>query len=74
MQITSSRNLVIPKVVRAIGNIDTKPGATGRTNNESARPSTSARSKTSDKRRITLKKRIVPLDILTDAKINSSEV
>ena len=70
----SNRNLIIPKVVKAIRNMDTtKPDATCRSQINEASV-TSNRSKSSDTRRlsITMKKRLIPMDILTDAKINMS--
>ena len=104
----TSRNLIIPKVVKAIRNMDaatnertysnnlvpqdasnqrslvsmmmgsaaTKPEASGRsaTDHEAA-SAASARSKSSsDTRRlsITVKKRLMPMDILTDAKANTT--
>ena len=72
----SSHNLIIPKVVKAIRNMDaTKPEATCRsTRHYEATSAASARSKSSDTRRlsITVKKRLMPMDILTDAKVNTT--
>ena len=64
------RNLIIPRVVKAIRNIDTKTG-------RSEQKSTRSKSITSDvikRQLITVKKRLIPKDILTDAKSNSNEV
>ena len=71
----SSRNLIIPKVVKAIRNMDTtKTDASCRsTTHHEAMSAASARSKSSDTKRlsITVKKRLMPMDILTDAKVNT---
>ena len=71
MLTTRTNNLIIPKVVKAIRDIDaTKPGATARSSINSQNAD-SARSMSSDQRRlITVKKRLIPLDILTDARVN----
>lgn len=66
----SSKNLVIPKVVRAIRDIDTKAPHTGRLRRHSGTQcgNESARSHSSEKRLITIRKRLVPQDLITDAK------
>lgn len=61
----SSRGLVIPRVVKAIRNIDTTPGTTNRSN---ARESARSQSQETSRSTVTVQRRIVPLDIFTDSK------
>lgn len=73
----SNRNLIIPKVVKAIRNIDIKPNVTSRTVNDSPDVLSSSRSKSTDSKprlSVTISKRMMPMDILTDAKATSGEV
>jgi len=63
-------------VVKAIRNMDaTRTTVTGRSTVEEVHSASSVRSKSSDTRQrmsITMKKRLIPMDILTDAKVNTS--
>ena len=75
----SKRDLKIPKVVKAIRVIDTKTSMkTGRSSSQlpdyDAASGSTCSKPASAKRVVTLLRRRVPMDILTDAKANSSEM
>ena len=69
------RNLIIPRVVKATRNFDTKTGRSDHFQGQSSARSMSIKSDATKTRKlITVKKRLMPKDILTDAKSNSSEI